>query len=86
MMMSLFHVHHNDLHGAADAARWPFARALARVAAAFKIIHRAIVTAKLRRLRSELMCYGGNVYGQPSDQDAARFPQQPLILGDKWDF
>jgi hypothetical protein len=85
-MMSLLHVQHDDLHVAAEKARWPLARAVARLAAAFKIIHRAIVTAKLRRLRSELMCHGGYLYEQPSDQDAAKIPQAPLILGDKWDF
>lgn len=88
-MMSLFpahHIHHDDQRGATGAGRWLFARALARVATAFKIIHRAIVAAKLRRLRSELMCHGGYVYGQPSDQDAGKIPQPPLILGDKWDF
>jgi hypothetical protein len=85
-MMSLFHVHHNDLHGAANAAQRPFAGARARVSTAFTTIHRAIIAAKLRRLRRELMYHGGNVCGQPSDQEAARFPQPPLILGDKWDF
>ena len=84
-MMSLFHVQ-PELRGAAKKIRWPFARALARLAAAFKVIHRAIVAAKLRRLRSELMCHGGYVSDQPSDQDATKFPRPPLILGDKWDF
>jgi hypothetical protein len=85
-MMSLSHVHHNDLHGAANAAQWPFAGARARLVAAFAIIHRGIIAAKLRRLRRELMYHGGDVNGQPSDQEAAQFPQPPLILGDKWDF
>ena len=85
-MMSLFHVHHDDPHGVVEKAGFPLARALARLAAAFKIVHRAIVAAKLRRLRNELTYHGGNVDGQPLDQDAAKFPQQPLILGDKWDF
>lgn len=85
-MMSLLHVQHDDLHVAAEKARWPLARAVARLSAAFRIIHRAIIAAKLRRLRSELRCHGGQFYGQPPDQDAAKFPQAPLILGDKWDF
>jgi hypothetical protein len=84
--MSLFHVHHHDLYGMAEKAGLSFARALVRLATAFKIIHHAIVVAKLRRLRNELTCHGGHVDGQPLDQDAAKFPQQPLILGDKWDF
>jgi hypothetical protein len=85
-MMSVFHLRHVDLHGVAEKARWPLAQALARLAAASRIIHRAIVTAKLRRLRSELMRHGGDVYRQPSDQDAEKFPQLPMMLGDKWDF
>jgi hypothetical protein len=85
-MMSLFHVHHHDPHGVAEKSRLSFARVLARLAAAFKIVHRAIVVAKLRRLRNELRCHGGDVDGRPLDQDVAKFPQQPLILGDKWDF
>jgi hypothetical protein len=85
-MMSLFHIRHDNLHGAADGAQWPFAPALTRLAAGFKLIHRAIIVAKLRRARSELMYHGGNVDRQPLDRDAAQFPQPPLILGDKWDF
>ncbi|TMJ54205.1 MAG: hypothetical protein E6G85_05635 [Alphaproteobacteria bacterium] len=87
-MMSLFHVRHvrqDDRNGATDAGRWPFARMLARLAVAFKIVHRAIVAAKLRRLRSELLCHGGYLCEQP-DRDAEKFPRPPLILDDKWDF
>ena len=84
--MSLFPVRHDDLHGAADAARSTFARALARVAAAFTTMHRAIIAAKLRRMRRELIYHDGNLYGQPSDSDAAQLPQPPLVLGDKWEF
>lgn len=50
--------------------------------------HRAIVTAKLRRLRGELICRAGMSVDQSATPvaDAARWPQAPLILGDKWDF
>jgi len=82
-MMSVFHLRHDNV---AEKTRWPLARGLARLAAASRIIHRAIVTAKLRRLQSELMRHGGNVYGQISDRDAEKFPQLPMMLGDKWDF
>jgi len=47
-------------------------------------MHRAIVKAKLRRLRNELICRGGYVSEKYSD--ASKFPQAPMILGDKWDF
>jgi hypothetical protein len=47
-----------------------------RVRAAFTAIHQAIVAAKMRRVRRELMFH---------TQDLKDFPQRPLILGDKWD-
>jgi thiazole synthase ThiGH ThiG subunit len=52
-------------------------RALSRVRAALGVIHKAIVTAKMRRVRRELMFHS---------KDIRDFPQRPLILGDKWDF
>src|SRR2546423_13607902 len=78
-MMSLFHVRHvrqDDRNGATDAGRWPFARMLARLAVAFKIVHRAIVAAKLRRLRSELLCHGGFLCEQPG-RGAVKIPRPP---------
>jgi hypothetical protein len=70
--------------------------AIRRTGAAFNIIHQAIVTAKMRRLQRELMFHTGscddwslqpNAYASHDlDKDAAKFPQRPLILGDKWDF
>jgi hypothetical protein len=51
-------------------------RATGRTGAVFKILHRAIVTAKTRRLERELMFHTGS-------HDAAKFPQLPLILGEK---
>lgn len=73
------HLHHDDVHGVAGKARWPLTRALTR-------LHKAIITAKLRRLRSELIFHSGYFDEQSSDRDAAKLPQLPMILGDKWDF
>jgi hypothetical protein len=53
-------------------------RATGRTGAALKILHRAIVTAKTRRLERELTFHAGS-------HDAAKLPQLPLILGEKWD-
>jgi hypothetical protein len=47
-----------------------------RVRAALGVIHKAIVTAKMRRVRRELMFH---------TKDIRDFPRRPLILGDKWD-
>jgi hypothetical protein len=66
--------------------------AIGRTGAALRIIHQGIVTAKARRLQRELMFHAGPRHDgsrQPNtepNQDAAKFPQRPLILGDKWDF
>jgi hypothetical protein len=66
--------------------------AIGRTGAALRIIHQGIVTAKARRLQRELMFHAGSRHDgswQPNtepSQDAAKFPQRPLILGDKWDF
>ncbi|MEA2882667.1 MAG: hypothetical protein QOH32_1923 [Bradyrhizobium sp.] len=48
-----------------------------RIAAALVTIHQAIVAAKLRRVQRELQLHA---------RDLRDIPQQPLILGDKWDY
>jgi hypothetical protein len=48
-----------------------------RIRAALTAIHEAIVAAKMRRVKRELMFHG---------HELRDFPQQPLMLGDKWDF
>jgi hypothetical protein len=73
-------------------ARW----AIIRTLAALNTFHQAIVAAKTRRLQRELMFQvdprdDGLVRtdaqeSQNSDKDTAKFPQRPMILGDKWDF
>jgi hypothetical protein len=52
------------------------------------LARRAIVAAKLWRLRGELICHAGvSIEACPRPvADAARWQQAPLILGDKWDF
>ena len=91
--MTLFHSHHEPLHGPVGAIRLPIARAIKRVGNALKMIYRAIAAAKIHRLRNELMLHADtyeNWERPPHDgsveMDGARFPRRPLILGDKWDF
>jgi hypothetical protein len=72
--MTLFHSHPEHV------ARPVFGRILV----AFRILHRAIVSAKLRRLERESIS-GVDSLGDP-DENGATFPQRPVILGDKWDF
>jgi hypothetical protein len=53
-----------------------------------------IVTAKTRRLRRETMLYADtpdemlspDALGSGADRDLLKFPQRPLILGEKWDY
>jgi hypothetical protein len=57
-----------------------------QLGAAFLAIHRAIVRAKLRRFRQEPMLRRGFDVLHSADQDASKYPWQPLVFGDKWDF
>jgi hypothetical protein len=87
--MALFHLH-DDFAAPAGGGRLSLARASAWLAAAFRMIHEAIVVARTRRLQRELTFHddlGGEAPEQPLDQKGIRrLPQRPMILGDKWDF
>jgi hypothetical protein len=92
--MTLFHLH-DDVVATAGEPRFTLARASSWLAAALKTIHEAIVAAKTRRLRRELMFHGDlgsesldEIVGERplSAEEVAKLPQQPMVLGDKWDF
>ena len=80
MHMTLFHTHRNEASG--FSAQRPAVRAGRTIIVLLKVLHRAIVAAKLRRLHHELMLHRS----AQAEFDAAQFPQRPLMLGDKWDF
>jgi hypothetical protein len=66
-------------------------RAFRRTSAAIEILHQAIVIAKTRRLRHEMLLYIGpraprDPQSHSLNQDLLKFPQRPLILGEKWDY
>jgi hypothetical protein len=69
-------------------------RAVRRGIAALEILHQAIVTARTRRLRRETMLHADtrdevlspDAAGSNGDRDLLKFPQRPLILGEKWDY
>jgi hypothetical protein len=85
--MTLFHIHRGEplgSRGPRSGSRFSVARATRKFAAALRTMHRAIVAAKLRRLRNELMLHR-SAHEHP-EFDSAKFPQRPMILGDKWDF
>ena len=67
------------------------------VRAALTTFHQAIVAAKMRRIRRELIFHAGFAGshdewsrskwrdGSASNHELKDFPQTPMILGDKWD-
>ena len=82
--MALLRLHHDNHRGFAGTCAAMAMRAFRRVRAALGRVHLAMVAAKLRRLRTELMLQRD--YGRPLEQDVAKYPQWPLIVPDKWDF
>jgi hypothetical protein len=89
--MTLFHSHHGDSRGFGrleNGGRFSASRAIGKLAAALRVLHKAIVAAKMRRLRRELM-FHSDAYenlASPTETDVTKIPRCPLILGDKWDF
>jgi hypothetical protein len=76
--MTIFYSHRESAEAAFGRRTWM--RSAARLLrAGLSAVHRAIVTAKMRRLERELLLHD-------LSKGSQRFPQAPLILGDKWDF
>ena len=84
--MALLHLHHDDI--SARDRHFSVSRAVKRIGAALGALHRAIVDAKLRHAESDLLLRHdySKMLSSGSELDAGKFPQRPLILGDKWDF
>ncbi|MFB9266377.1 hypothetical protein ACFFWD_25015 [Bradyrhizobium erythrophlei] len=90
--MSLLYSHEVRLRGTARVGRFTLRRAIKRIGAAFRMVHRAIAEAKIHRLRNELLLHRGhedfarmNVHSGLLGEDASRYPRQPVVLGEKWD-
>jgi len=84
--MTLLHWHRDDANGLARQNTFWIEKALRRISAAFRTFHRAIVRARLQRLRSERLFRPNYDEMFSPGHDATKSPQRPLILGDKWDF
>ncbi len=84
--MTLLHLHHHGVRGFAREARLPLRQVVGWIGSAFRVLHEAIIRAKLRRLRTEMLFRPDYDEMLSSERDASKFPQRPLILGDKWDF
>jgi hypothetical protein len=80
----------------ATSLRRHIRRAIGRIGVALRIMHQAVVAAKMRRVERELMFHNGSYdrwfseadapQSRASGKDLVKFPQRLLILGDKWDF
>ena len=81
--MTLLYLRHDDVSARGNGAS--MARLFRRIGITFRLLHRGIVRAKLRR-HSELLFRRDYSEMLPLEQDATKFPQRPLVLGDKWDF
>ena len=91
--MSVLYSHDVRLHGSAGTMRFTLRRVIRRIGLTFKTIHRNIAAAKIHRLRNELLLRGHEDWALSRDHrvntagaDAERYPRQPVILGDKWDY
>ena len=84
--MTLLHLRDDGPRAFAGEGRLTLARSLGRLRAALRTMHRAIVAAKMQRMRNEPAFQPDGYDGPCRDEDAEQYPRQPLILGDKWDF
>ncbi|HTO64484.1 MAG TPA: hypothetical protein VMM15_24925 [Bradyrhizobium sp.] len=81
--MTLYHLQ-GDCAG--DERPSTLLRTVSDLRAAISALDRGIAALTVRLLKREQTRHGGDG-GEPSPQhDLARYPQAPLILGDKWDF
>jgi hypothetical protein len=85
-VMTLLRLHHDDVRSFARKERLPLRQLLRWIGRAFRVLHQSIVRAKLRRLQSEMLFRRDYDEMFSPEKDASKFPQRPLILGDKWDF
>lgn len=84
--MTLLYLRHDDISATSRDNGASMAGLFRRILVAFRLLHRGIVRAKLRRLHTELLFRRDYSEMLPPEKDATKFPQRPLILGDKWDF
>ncbi|QPF83458.1 hypothetical protein IC762_27680 [Bradyrhizobium genosp. L] len=91
--MTLLYSHDVRMLEATASHRFTARRALRRIRAAFRAIHRAIAAAKIHRLRNELLLHRGhedwariNLDVGTIGGDATRYPRTPVVLGEKWDY
>jgi hypothetical protein len=81
--MTWFRLHHDDgVRGPAREKRISLGKVFMHIGAIHGKLYRAVANARLRSLM--LRCDYSEMF--PPDQDGSKFPQRPMVLGDKWDF
>jgi hypothetical protein len=88
LTMTLYHLHllGDDPYRAGGDCRSALTRVVGSLRAAISAIDRSIAALTVRFLRKERACHGGDGGESSPQHDLVRYPQAPLILGDKWDF
>jgi hypothetical protein len=84
--MTLYHLHGDGLHRAAGDRKFAIAHVAGTLRAATSAIFRKIAALTTRHLESAQTCHGDDGEEPSPRHDLVRYPQAPLILGDKWDF
>ncbi len=84
--MTLLYLRRYDISVTARDNGASITRLFRRIGTVFRLLHRSIVRAKLQRLHNELLFRRDYSEMLPLEDDATKFPQRPLVLGDKWDF
>lgn len=86
--MTFLHLHHDHVSGFTRHSRLWVGKVFGRIGTGLRTFHGAIVQAKLRRCEMLFRPDYDEMFPPDQDmtKDPTKFPQRPLILGDKWDF
>ncbi|MGY3617004.1 hypothetical protein [Bradyrhizobium sp. USDA 10063] len=90
--MALSYSHPDRQWKRSGSNRSPVARALRQSKALFRMIHRWITAAKIRRLQNELLFrasyrdHWAEQYTPDHADKSPGVPQRPHILSEKWDY
>jgi hypothetical protein len=86
LTMTLYHPYCDELYRAGGDRRSALTHVFGDFRAAMTAVYRNIAASTMRHLESARPSHGEDG-GEPlPHHDLARYPQAPLILGDKWDF
>jgi len=84
--MTLYHLHCDGRHRAGAGRLSAIVRIVRSRRAATSALLRNIAALTMRRLERARTCQEDDGGERSPQHDLIRYPQAPLILGDKWDF